>query len=92
MDEWGGTNLLDEESANFVIPLATGPDNEHVPISNKHSWNNWEIFEETYATGALDIHVLEPLRTKPPSTSVAVVSIPAGSEPWFGSVRPWVTL
>jgi len=41
-----------------------------------------------YAWGALVIHVLFPLRTYPPSTSSAVVSIPAGFEPWFGSVSP----
>lgn len=28
---------------------------------------------------------------KPPSTSSAVVSIPAGSEPWLGSVSPYDT-
>lgn len=44
--------------------------------------------EHTYATGAFEIHVFAPLRTKPPSTSSATVSIPAGSEPWFGSVNP----
>lgn len=46
----------------------------------------------TYATGAFEIHVLDPLMTNPPSTSVAVVSIPAGSEPWLGSVRPCIVL
>jgi len=45
----------------------------------------------THATGALEIQVLLPLIMNPPSTSSAVVSIPAGSEPWFGSVSPyWV--
>ena len=39
------------------------------------------IQTHTYATGALEIHVLLPLRMNPPSTSSAVVSIPAGSEP-----------
>lgn len=47
---------------------------------------------ETHATGALLIQVLLPLITNPPpevsETSSAVVSIPAGSEPWFGSVKP----
>jgi len=38
--------------------------------------------------GALVIHVLLPRRVNPPSVSSAVVSIPAGSEPWLGSVRP----
>ncbi len=46
----------------------------------------------THATGAFEIHVLDPLMTNPPSTSVAVVSIPAGSEPWLGSVRPYNVL
>ena len=44
--------------------------------------------KDTHATGAFDIHVLLPLSTNPPSTSSATVSIPAGSEPWFGSVKP----
>lgn len=44
--------------------------------------------EVTYATGAFVIQVLLPLRMKPPSASSAVVSIPAGSDPWFGSVSP----
>ena len=39
------------------------------------------IQTHTYATGALEIQVLLPLRMNPPSTSSAVVSIPAGSEP-----------
>ena len=44
----------------------------------------------TYAAGAFDIQVFAPLRIKPPSTSSAEVSIPAGSDPWFGSVRPCI--
>lgn len=51
-----------------------------------------QIRARTYATGAFEIHVLDPLITNPPSTSVAVVSIPAGSEPWLGSVRPCIVL
>jgi hypothetical protein len=39
------------------------------------------VIRYTHATGAFEIHVFEPEMTKPPSTSVAVVSIPAGSDP-----------
>lgn len=49
-----------------------------------------QVRKQTYATGELDIHVLLPLITNPPSTSVAVVSILPGSEPWLGSVNPYV--
>ena len=46
----------------------------------------------THATGAFEIHVLLPFSSYPPSeVLVATVSIPAGSEPWFGSVRPYLT-
>ena len=38
--------------------------------------------------GALVIHILAPLRMKPPSTGRARVIMLAGSEPWLGSVSP----
>jgi len=43
---------------------------------------------KSYAIGEFVIHVLLPLSTKPLSISSAVVSMLAGSDPWFGSVRP----
>lgn len=45
---------------------------------------------KTSAMGELEIHVLAPVRLNPPppGISVAVVVIPAGSDPWSGSVNP----
>ena len=40
------------------------------------------------AIGALDIHILDPLRRYPPSALTAFVAMLPGSEPWSGSVRP----
>ena len=40
------------------------------------------------AVGALLIHILLPVRRKPPGAAVARVFIEPGSEPWSGSVRP----
>ena len=42
---------------------------------------NTTIAKGTYATDALEIHVLLPFRMNPSSTSSAVVTNPAGSEP-----------
>ncbi len=42
----------------------------------------------TSAIGALVIHILAPLRTKPPGAGLAVVRIEAGSEPPSASVSP----
>jgi hypothetical protein len=38
--------------------------------------------------GELVIQVLEPLRTYESPSLRALVSIPPGSDPWLGSVRP----
>jgi hypothetical protein len=87
---WRGhvpTDLLENEPAHFSVPLAPRPDDEHIPATNL-SEAALQHSRRTYATGALEIQVFEPDRTKPPSLSVAVVSIPAGSEPWLGSVSP----
>ena len=43
---------------------------------------------ETSAIGLLVIHILLPDRLKPPSTLRGAGDHAAGSEPWFGSVRP----
>jgi len=43
---------------------------------------------KTSAMGELLIQVLEPFRTKPPSTGFARVRIEDGSEPASGSVSP----
>ncbi len=43
---------------------------------------------KTSAIGELEIHILAPLSTQPPSTFLARVFMPPGSEPWSGSVRP----
>src|SRR5690606_4117115 len=43
----------------------------------------------TSATGALVIHIFEPVRIQsPPGVRVARLAMDAGSEPWSGSVRP----
>ena len=42
----------------------------------------------TSATGEWVIQLFAPLTRNPPSTGTAFVSIPPGSLPWLGSVRP----
>ncbi len=42
----------------------------------------------TSAMGLLVIQFLLPERRKPPSTFLARLRMPPGSEPWSGSVRP----
>ncbi len=42
----------------------------------------------TSANGALEIQVFEPFKIYSPSTSVRRDCMPAGLEPWSGSVRP----
>ena len=44
---------------------------------------------KAYATGAFEIQVLLPFMMNPPSVASAVVSMPAGSDPWLGSVKPY---
>jgi hypothetical protein len=43
---------------------------------------------KTSAMGLFEIHDFVPVSDQPPATFFARVSMPAGSEPKFGSVRP----
>ena len=49
------------------------------------------VFAQTIARSAtvpFVIHILAPLMTQPSPSGTARVSMPDGSEPWSGSVRP----
>lgn len=77
--------FIKQESSNFVVPFTSSPNDEYIAeysrfgISYRPSQTRY--IYNAHATGALVIQVLLPLMVNPPSTSSAVVSIPAGSDP-----------
>src|SRR5262249_48340807 len=73
------------------LPSILGVANPLVPRSTMKPRITFSSFAHTTAISAIGellIHVLAPLRVKPPDVLSARVTIEPGSEPWSGSVRP----
>ena len=75
----------------YEVALSYGKD-RNIPFSNKNPRiTSSSSLAQTTATSAMEpfvIHILDPLIIQSSPSLFALVSIPAGSEPWFDSVSP----
>jgi hypothetical protein len=59
VEKWS-TYLVENEAAHLSVPLAARPNYENIAAV----WNSEKVtfsgYQDTYATGALEIHVLLP--------------------------------
>ncbi len=79
------------EARSDHLCLISGAEKPGAPAGTTKPRMPSSVCAQTTATPATDpfvIHILRPVSTQSPPSFLAYVRIPAGSEPWSGSVRP----